>query len=157
MLVSPTEIIEASMISRRELLLLVALPSALRGAISEEIRDVFALVASALAEGNPANLMEQFDTAMPEYRDLRSSLEALTAHAWVASSIRVDSEQGDEKSYSVELDWLMEIRPRGFRAQVERRRETVRCTLRKRRRRWLITAIGPISFFAPPDMSRREA
>jgi hypothetical protein len=138
------------MISRRHLLLGPALPRRLRGAVSDEIRDVFASIASALSEGNSLGLMEQFDPAMEEYAALRDALEALVSQAVVLSSIRIATEAGQENTYAVELDWLMEIRPRAEAAGIERRREMVRCRLEKRRKKWRITSLEPVMFFRPP-------
>jgi hypothetical protein len=136
------------MIARRAFLLLPAV-RLLRAAVDEEIRDVLAVIASALADNNLLNVFAQFDPGMPQLSELRAHLEALTAQAAVASSIVVLEGAQEEDRYEAALDWMMEIRPLAVGARLEHRRERVRCSFRKQRRKWRITSLEPVAFFAP--------
>jgi hypothetical protein len=136
-------------VRRRELLLGAFLGPALDAATDDEIRDVLALIASALAEANPAGLFEQFDPGMPELPTLRSHLEALMTHANVLSSIELVEGAGDGGNYTADLDWILEIRPKPETGPLERRRERIKCAFRKQKRRWRVVSLAPVSFFAP--------
>ena len=144
------------MIPRRAVLLLPA-ARLLRAGVDEEIRDVLAVIASALADNNLLNVFAQFDPAMPDLALLRTHLEALTAQAAVASSVVVAEGAQEEDRYNAVLDWMMEIRPFAVGAKLERRRERVRCSFRKERRKWRITALEPVAFFAPLKPSANAA
>ena len=52
---------------------------------------------------------------------------------------------------SVELDWFLQIVEKQDTASVARRRQTVRCRLVKEKKKWRITALEPLAFFAPPN------
>jgi hypothetical protein len=137
------------MIARRAVL---GLPLALgaTAAVDEDIRDVLAVIASALAESNLLNVFAQFDPSMEGLPLLRRHLEALTVEAEVASSIVVleGAQEGDR--YTAVLDWIMEIRPSAAGGgRSSRRRERVRCAFRKLKRKWKITALEPLAFFEP--------
>jgi hypothetical protein len=136
------------MIGRRALLWLPA-AGLLRAGVDDEIRDVLAVIASALADSNLLNVFEQFDPETPQLAQLRAHLEALTAQAAVASSIVVlqGERQGDR--YTATLDWSMEIRPYAVGARLERRRERMPCAFRNQGRKWRITLLEPVAFFAP--------
>jgi hypothetical protein len=136
------------MIARRALLWISA-AGLCSATVDEEIRDVLAVIASALADSNLLNVFAQFDRDTPNLALLRAHLEALTAQAAVASSIIVleGNQEGDR--YMAALDWSMEIRPYAVGAKLERRRERIQCAFRKQRRKWRITTLAPVAFLAP--------
>jgi hypothetical protein len=136
------------MIARRSLLLL-SVAGLLPAAVDDEIRDVLAVIASALAESNLLNVFAQFDPDMPQFPELRAHLEALAAQATIASSVVVIEGEQAENRYTAALDWMMEIRPLAVGAKLQQRRERVRCTFRKTGRKWRIVSLEPIAFFAP--------
>lgn len=136
------------MIARRTVL---AFPLALRAtaAVDEDIRDVLAVIASALAESNLLHVFAQFDPEMEGLAVLRRHLETLTGQAAVASSIVVLEGAQEEDRYAAVLDWIMEIRPLAGVGGASRRRERVRCAFRKLKRKWKISALEPLAFFEP--------
>ena len=136
------------MIARRALWLLPC-AGLLRAAVDDEIRDVLAVIAAALADSNLLNVFAQFDRDMPQLPLLRSHLQALTAEASVASSILVIEGSQEQDRYHAVLDWIMELRPAAVGGKLERRRAQVRCSFGKQGRRWRITALEPVAFFAP--------
>jgi hypothetical protein len=136
------------MCTRRFLIALV--PAALiRAAADDEIRDLLALIASALAEADLRRVFDQFDPDMPELPTLRAHLEALTTQANVLSSIVVVESVEEEGACRADLDWVMEIRSKNVTGFIEQRRALVKCAFRKVKRKWRIVGLSPVSFFAP--------
>src|SRR5689334_15027601 len=78
-------------------------------AATQDVMDVFAFMASALSEGNPAIFLRAIDTSMPGYAALARNVHALAAQNALSSSVEVVKQEGEGDSQSVELDWLLEI------------------------------------------------
>ena len=112
--------------------------------------DLFTGMASALSEGNPIAFMQPFDRSMPGVQELRAYVTALIAQAEVLSSIEILSDEGDDAHRTVELDWFLQIRDREETGPVVRRRETVKCRLERRGKKWVVVSLAPLAFFAPP-------
>lgn len=85
---------------------------------------------------------------MPDYQKLVNYIGALTAGFDIVCSIDVLSNQGDDRARAVDLDWLLQLTARG--SPVARRRERVKCRLERRGKKWKITSLDPVAFFAPP-------
>jgi len=107
---------------------------------------------SALGAGDAQSFLAAFDPAMPGFANLRTDVEALAQNYFVQSAIVPVDSQGDTRRRSVELDWLLHLTSQNDAAQVTRRRQTIRCGLEKRGRRWKIVSLVPLSFFAPPAL-----
>lgn len=135
--------------TRRALIVAFAL-SPLRADDAQQIWDLFTQLAAALSEGNADTFLRPFDRTMPGYEGLRTEIAALLAQSQVKSSIELLSEEGDDQARAVELDWFLEIVGQQDSPTVTRRRERIQCRVVKLRKKWRITALGPISFFAPP-------
>jgi murein L,D-transpeptidase YcbB/YkuD len=135
--------------TRRALIVAFAL-SPLRADDAQQIWDLFTQLAAALSEGNADTFLRAFDRTMPGYEGLRTEIAALLAQSQVKSSIELLSEEGDDQARAVELDWFLEIVGQQDSPTVTRRRERIQCRVVKQRKKWRITALGPISFFAPP-------
>jgi hypothetical protein len=134
----------------RRALLLVPLATRLRADSAQEVWDLFASMAAALSEANASVFLNAFDPAMPGYEALRARVTALLREAEVQSSIELVEEQGDDRSRSVELDWLVHLVSRQDGALAERRRERLKCRVEKFGRKWRVTSLEPLQFFAPP-------
>ena len=144
-------------LSRRVFLALLAAPLPLwrPGAASaadshQEVFDLLTEMASSLSEENALAFLKPVDRAMPDFQQLQNNVEALVAQNDLSSSIEVLKEQGNEKRREVELDWFLEIRSHEIHGPFERRRKVVKCRLDRDKKKWKITALEPIDFFAPP-------
>ena len=74
---------------------------------------------------------------------LKDEIESL-AYAHVESTIEIATDDGDEETRTVRLDWL--IRINGGMPK----RQLVDCKLQRRGKKWKITSFRPIEFFAQP-------
>lgn len=119
---------------------------------ADEAQDVWTVLtdaASALSEGSAMRFLALFDRSMPDYRMLEANVTALVNQDRVQSSIELLSDEGDSTTRTVELDWFLQVVEQQDTAGLARRRERVRCRLAKRGKKWLITSIEPLAFFAP--------
>ena len=112
-------------------------------------RETVAVLAGAMAENNAEKFLAYLS---PELKTtLEADLRALLLRHEITSSISPLSNEGDDKKRSLELDWYVEIRARGNELAIERRRQNVRCVVEKNaKKRWVVTAVAPADFFAPP-------
>lgn len=108
----------------------------------------------SLQSANGALFMGLFDrVSFDGYAALREDISALTAHRRIASSVAVGLIEGGPERWTASVDWLLELTPKLDPGPVERRRQTVRVSARKRGKRWRIVDFEPTGFFAPsrPD------
>ena len=115
-----------------------------------ETWDVVATMAAALAEPNDAAFMKPISKSLEQHDLIHRQVRALVQTNNVVSSVSPLSNEGDEKQRTVEVDWYLEIQPQTAGAAVAQRRESVKLTLVKTGKRWMITALTPIAFFAAP-------
>jgi hypothetical protein len=118
---------------------------------AQEAWDLLTQAATALGERNPGAFLAAFDPAMPGYEKLRADVTALLRSAEVQSSVELESDEGGGEARSMELDWLLKIRPEQEATPSTRRQQQVKCQLRKTGKKWRIVALEPLEFFAPPD------
>ncbi len=118
----------------------------------QEVRDLFASLAAALSEGNASEFLDGFDPAMPGFEKLRAAVTGLVREAEVQSSIEFLANDGDDRTRTVALDWMLRIDQRQDAGGGTRRRQTVKCRVGKQGRRWRIVALDPLEFFAPPRL-----
>ncbi|MCU1275976.1 MAG: hypothetical protein JWO48_3407 [Bryobacterales bacterium] len=139
-------------ITRRGWLIALAAPllAPLLADVRQDILDLFTAMASALSEGNGLAFLEHIDHAMPDYEKLEQNVLALVAQNEVLSSIDVLKQEGNNEEQTVELDWFLQIRSREETGPLERRRQIVKCRLRRTKKKWKVVSLEPISFFAPP-------
>jgi hypothetical protein len=64
------------------------------------------------------------------------------------------SDDGDDTSYKIDLDWLLEVRSLEQDGPLVRRRQVVHCELRKEKKHWKIIALKPLDFFAPAQLGQ---
>jgi len=127
----------------------MALAAALVADTRQEILGFLGELASALSEGNGLAFLDRVDHSMPDYYQLEQNILALTEQNEVSCSIDILKQEGDEQSQTLELDWFMQIQSRAMFGPLERRRQTVKCRLERRKKKWKIEAIEPITLFAP--------
>ena len=131
---------------RRRFLLACAVPLA-AAAAAPEVMDVFTTLATALSEGNAVAFMRPFDPAMPGVEKLRTDVTALLLRADVLASLEFRSDEGDDARRTVTIDWLLQIRDKEPTGRLVHRRETVKCRLERRGKKWVITSLEPAGFF----------
>jgi hypothetical protein len=106
-----------------------------------------------------SRFMSVFSKDMPDHDTLEKNVTALVNNADVSSSIQPLTEDGNDLTYKIDLDWLLEIRSLEADGPLVRRREVVHCELRKEdagknKKRWKIVALKPIDFFAPASLGK---
>jgi len=115
------------------------------------VNDLFAEIASDLSQSDASAFMSHFDPKMSGYDRLYEFVRALSGQDAVSSGIDILKDTGDDRERAVELDWTLEISVgKEMDSAVERRQEKVHCKLERRKKRWVVTALEPITFFAPP-------
>ena len=82
--------------------------------------------------------MSAFSKDMPDHDTLENNVTALVNNADVSSSISPLTEDGNDQTYKIDLDWLLEIRSLEPDGPLVRRREVVHCELRKEKKKWKI-------------------
>jgi len=97
--------------------------------------------AEELANNEPRNFCDNFDSSMPGYATLRDEIEALLAAHEVASTIEVVSSNGDDRKQVLELDWLLSVSDRGDRRRI------VKVRIERQGKQWKITSFDPIELF----------
>ncbi len=127
--------------------------SALAADSHQQVVDAFTAMAEALSNSNPTAFMAGFDPAMPGYERLSADISATMREADIVSSIDFVSDEGNDASRDVQLDWFLQIQPKADLGQLVRRRQTIKCHLERRKGKWLVTALEPLSFFAPPRVA----
>jgi len=106
--------------------------------------------------------LDCFDPKMPGYEQLREDVTALvgeappptgatTQRSGIYSSVELVSDQGDDQSRSLELDWILDVRQLEGSVGVTRREERVKIRIAKSGKKWRIVAFEPAGFFAPPE------
>ena len=120
----------------------------------QQVFDLFTRVASALSDDDPMVFLSAVDHDMPHFEDFQTNLIALTDQADIANSIEVLSDTGDDMHRTEELDWFMQIVGKSESHPVEQRREVATFRLERRRKKWKIVSIEPLSLFAPPKVVR---
>ena len=140
------------------LVALMASPTAARSQVSDPAIGIKRLLLDAsrsLQAANAALFMGHFDRASFDgYPALREDIAALTAHRRIASSVSVGVPEGGPEQWTASVDWLLELTPKLDPGPVERRRQTLRVSARKRGKRWRIVGLAPVGFFAPTQPGR---
>jgi hypothetical protein len=98
---------------------------------------------------NARKFMQAFDPAMPGYAQLQDTITGLEQSGDVESSVDLLTNEGDDAVRTIVVDWSLNLISKDTNVESLRRRTTVTCTLRKRGKSWRITAIDPLTLFAP--------
>jgi|SRR5579871_205258 len=116
----------------------------------DDVIEVFTSMANALTTTNPGEFMKAVDADMPGYDRLKTDVTALVNQADIASSIEPLQDSGDASKWTIDLDWLLEVRSLVQDGPVVHRRQIVHCELEKKKGRWKIVSMKPLELFAPP-------
>ncbi len=109
----------------------------------------------SLQSANAALFMGLIDrSSFDGYAALREDIRALTAHRRIASSVSIGVPEGGPEQWTASVDWLLELTPKLDPGPVERRRQALRVSVRKRGKRWRIVGLAPAAFFAPTEPGR---
>ncbi len=134
------------MISRRSLLLLIAAP--LLGDERSEIVEWLGKFAGYLTQDNPESFLRA--CAKDLRGQIETNLRALVNNNEVASSISVLSIAGEGDKRQVELDWYLQLAPKGLPASSVRRRERLKLTIERVKKGWSVLEMDPVTLFQPP-------
>jgi hypothetical protein len=113
-----------------------------------EQMEVIRAASEALTNLDADAFLDQFDRRMPQYDKLRDEIQELFGAAQeIGSTIDVITDEGvpheDEgQKRMLELDWLLKI------DNDEPRRQIVKCQVERQGKKWRITALEPVEFFA---------
>jgi hypothetical protein len=118
----------------------------------DDVVEVFTKMAAALTEVNVPAFMSAVGKDMADYDTLKNNVTALVNNADISSSIQPLSEEAEGEKYTIDLDWLLEVRSLEQDGPLVRRREVVHCELRKEKKHWKIVALKPLDFFAPAKL-----
>jgi hypothetical protein len=135
---------------KRLALLLFVCSTAFASDAQQQVFDLFSKIASALAEGDAGTFVGAIDPDMPHFYDFRAGLASLVGQAELTSSVEVISDDGNDAKRDEELDWLLHIVSKSDSHVVEERHKSVKCHLVRKGKKWIITSIDPMDFFAPP-------
>jgi len=112
--------------------------------------NVIADAANALGQGNVAEFIAAFDKAMPGYAGLREDVTGLVRQDSVESSLDMVENNGNDAERTMELDWLLVLKPSAGGANPARRRQTVKCRVARQGRKWRVVEFEPLDFFRAP-------
>jgi hypothetical protein len=127
--------------------LLLAAAACLRADSAQEVVDLITEAATGLSAGRTGVFLDAFDPEMKDFAKFRESVIGLAGAGDVHCSITVLRNDGDDRERALELDWLFRIEGRDAVPTVVRRRDTVKCRLRKNGKKWRIEEIEPREFF----------
>ena len=137
---------------RFRLLLLAGLIASLLAfaEVPADVWRVFADAAEALANDDASGFLDQFDRNMPGYSALRTNVEALLNANQVISTVVAISDEGDNHTRSLELDWLLALNEKhNPDVRRETRRSVVKVRVERQGKRWKIVALEPVDSFRP--------
>jgi hypothetical protein len=140
--------IAREMTRRTALLLFCAAPSVAADSAADAW-EVITTLAGALGRGDAGEFLSMCDSTTPAYAALRVNVPALLAQAEVESGIDPVENSGDDRARQVVVDWQLQLVARTALERITRRRETVKCSMEKRGRKWKIVGIEPLGFFGP--------
>jgi len=134
----------------RRFFLLILAAAPLAADTHQDILDFLGSLAAAISEGNGSAFLDRVDRSTTDYYTLEQYIDALSSLYSVSCSIDVLKEEGDDQSRTLELDWVLQIHPRDGLDNVENRRQTVKAKVERKKKKWKIVALEPITLFAPP-------
>lgn len=106
-------------------------------------------VASALSDDNPTDAMTPFDKSYADYDKLAEYFQGLVDRALVTSEIRVVDEQDSDLAIDLVVQWTMDLSNRSVTGMTEDRTEELHLHLVKKKSKWKIAGLSPLSFFDP--------
>lgn len=125
--------------------------------VERGVLDLLETAAAALTEGELRIFLGCFEKELAGRPELERDVAALMDQHLITCSIEVLAEEGEGERRRLELDWLMELKTRipgapptaAAPGRSVRRRQQVRCEVRRRGRRWRFAGFEPLGLFAP--------
>jgi hypothetical protein len=133
----------------RRMLFLTPLAACLAADPAQEVLDLVTGMAASLSAGNAKAFLAAFDPAMPGYEKLRANVTALVAQVDVESFVDVASDEGDAQRRYIELNWRMRLKRNSDATASPPRDRRIKCSVEKQGRKWRITSLDAVEFFAP--------
>lgn len=121
-----------------------ALTLAIAPSWSATARELAADLATALSTDNPQAFLRRLEPTLRE--EFRRDIEGLCASFDISSAIDVLREEGA----TLEVDWLLELKPRDGARGAIRRRERVTVETGESKGRLLVIRLRPRAFFGSP-------
>ncbi|HUA21238.1 MAG TPA: hypothetical protein VMB25_20975 [Bryobacteraceae bacterium] len=134
----------------RSAVLACAFAAALSADAHDDVTELVTSMAGALTQADVPEFMDAFDKNMPDYGTLEAEVTALVTQTEISSDIEPLTASGNNQTYSIDLDWFLQVRSLQQVGPITRRRQIVHCELRKIKKHWKIVAIKPVDFFAAP-------
>ncbi|HTS65145.1 MAG TPA: hypothetical protein VMH28_24145 [Candidatus Acidoferrales bacterium] len=133
----------------RRALWLIPLALCLAADPAGEVLDLFTDLAASLAAGNAVDFLSKFDRKMPGYEKLSENVTALTRQSDIESFVDLTRNEGDGQNREVEANWKMRIKTGADATASPGRQQLLKCRVEKQGKKWRITALEPVDFFAP--------
>jgi hypothetical protein len=108
----------------------------------KDVMDFLRSAVDALVDQDGNGFLDHFDRNMPGFSTLRDEV-AVLATSEVESTIEFITDEGDDKRRELQLDWVLRVNG-GLP-----RHELVRIRMEKQGKKWKITGMQPVEFFAP--------
>ncbi|MBV9771576.1 MAG: hypothetical protein JOZ32_18540 [Bryobacterales bacterium] len=119
----------------------------------DDVIEVVTSMAAALVDVNVPRFMAAFSKDMPGYETLENNVAALVDQAEVSSSIVPVSDDGNDQTRKMDLDWALQVRSLEQTGPIVQRREVIHCELHKEKKHWKVVALKPLDFFAPAKLA----
>jgi hypothetical protein len=107
------------------------------------VLDLLRAASQVLTEQKPEVFMDQFDDAMPGYKDLEANVTALTALGPVSSTLEIARDSDGLSRREIDVEWLLRV------GALAPKRATLKLTLERRDGKWHIVALDRLEFFRP--------
>lgn len=118
---------------------------------SQDVYNLVASMASALAEDNATDFANSLSKDMPGRDAVIKDVRAMLAQANTASTVVPGENEGDDSKRTIAVEWTLNMKRRGEDVRSDQRRAEVTITAVREGKKWKVTSIEPLSFFAPPD------
>jgi len=98
---------------------------------------------------NPSLFLAAFDPKMPDYQKLVEGISGLLRRGPIESSMELIRNEGDDHVRTVEVDWSMQVLNSDTSISIIRKDQRVKLQMEWQGKRWRITSLDPLAFFAP--------
>jgi hypothetical protein len=112
------------------------------------VRETLAGMATSLSAGNASAFLKNFSATMAGREELGVQVQGLVNAGEVSSSVSLLTVAVDADSAKVQADWYWSLQGRINTNVRKQRREVLRIALRREGKRWRVTELAPIGFFA---------
>ena len=96
---------------------------------------------------NPSWFFRSVDPSMPDLEKLRAELTALLRRGEVESSLDMVSNEGDDQTRTLEVDWSMQILDDQTQIAAIQKEKRVQIRMSWQGKRWRIVSLQPLDFF----------